>query len=586
MCKAKQTRQMILSGCPRLPFHPNYRVQLSPMSVQIARLIGGAGTGKTTELLNLMDRALETYHDPFEIGFVSFTRAARREASTRAGDRYGQKPADLEQAGWFKTLHAICYKCLGVGKELLSSNKESREWIQEAVGEPVGVQVTSLEGEWFQPSADRTAAMIALTAWECARSRLLPLKTVHEEIDRCVGSGEIPSLEYCKRIVEEYELSKRLDGRLDFTDLLARFAGWEFDSDDGAERCTPQGVVPDIPVWLLDEQQDASPLLHSVCERLVASAKWVYVAGDFFQSIYGFAGADPTLFKSGWGDCKERTMPQSWRCPPVIHDLGERILSRCTDYWDRKIKPADHQGSIEEQHWRYLSTLVKPSEEWLVLARTNFLANRLAQQLDAASIPWLPTKGRGRWSAPVRLRAVQALRNIQAGAPIDGAEWLAILDQVKMKAAGETLFIRGTKRDWTDLTDAQAQERAAWVQPEHLSELGAAPAFLKQIQSGAWMSWFDHIRMVCEAIDKWGDEIVAEPKIRLGTVHSAKGAQSDNVALLTTIPKQIENAKQTEQGANEERRVSYVGVTRTRRRLVILNEPSSRRQVHKMELEI
>ena len=55
------------------------------MAVVIARLIGGAGTGKTTELLSVMDGALERLGgDPLRLGFASMTRAAREEATHHA----------------------------------------------------------------------------------------------------------------------------------------------------------------------------------------------------------------------------------------------------------------------------------------------------------------------------------------------------------------------------------------------------------------------------------------------------------------------------------------------------------------------
>ena len=42
----------------------------------IARLIGGAGTGKTTELMRILDGVLQQGIDPLQVGFVSFTKAA------------------------------------------------------------------------------------------------------------------------------------------------------------------------------------------------------------------------------------------------------------------------------------------------------------------------------------------------------------------------------------------------------------------------------------------------------------------------------------------------------------------------------
>ena len=51
-------------------------------------VIGGAGAGKTTHLLNIVERALSNGTDPARIAFVAFTNAAADEAKNRA-DRAG-----------------------------------------------------------------------------------------------------------------------------------------------------------------------------------------------------------------------------------------------------------------------------------------------------------------------------------------------------------------------------------------------------------------------------------------------------------------------------------------------------------------
>jgi len=55
------------------------------MVAKVARLVGGAGTGKTTEVIRVMEEAKSGLGgSPFAIGFTSFTRAARAEAVERA----------------------------------------------------------------------------------------------------------------------------------------------------------------------------------------------------------------------------------------------------------------------------------------------------------------------------------------------------------------------------------------------------------------------------------------------------------------------------------------------------------------------
>ena len=97
--------------------------------VQVARTIGGAGTGKTARALDIMDKVIAKGIDPLQIGFVSFTRAARTEAADRAADQLNIPSKTLQNSGWFRTLHSVCFNCMGIDKrQMITSNKESQEW--------------------------------------------------------------------------------------------------------------------------------------------------------------------------------------------------------------------------------------------------------------------------------------------------------------------------------------------------------------------------------------------------------------------------------------------------------------------------
>ena len=47
-------------------------------------ILGPPGTGKTTTLLNLVEKYIEDGVDPSEIGFLAFTKKAANEAKERA----------------------------------------------------------------------------------------------------------------------------------------------------------------------------------------------------------------------------------------------------------------------------------------------------------------------------------------------------------------------------------------------------------------------------------------------------------------------------------------------------------------------
>ena len=70
-------------------------------------MLAGAGTGKTRHLLEMMEAVIEHDVHPMEIGFASFTRTARSEAAERAGAKFGINAFDLEQDGWFRTVHSV-----------------------------------------------------------------------------------------------------------------------------------------------------------------------------------------------------------------------------------------------------------------------------------------------------------------------------------------------------------------------------------------------------------------------------------------------------------------------------------------------
>lgn len=569
LASARVSNNRVVRAC-RIPdrcFELDRRKVVNKMA-EIAMLIGGAGTGKTTRLLDIMAKVISRGIDPHELGFVSFTRAARSEAASRAADLFKVSQSDLESKGWFRTLHSVCYRCLGSQRgDLLTGKVADKAWLEDALQEPVSGATGAEDGDSLAEIVceGNTDADLALKLWGAARSRLVPFRDVWEaawQIDQ-----RSPALEFCENVIGRYELGKRACGRADFTDLLCKFAGWHC-TLAGANKVEPAGDCPELPVWFFDEQQDTSALLDSVCHRLMEKSQWVYVVGDPFQAIYGWAGADPSHFLA-WPAQKKDIMRKSFRCPPCVLSLGEEILRGCSDYWDREIEPSDHDGTVDRLSIEQAVGEVDPRESWLLIARTNReAAMTLAARMNRLGIPWKPTRGNGGWAAPVKNAALRALTDLEAGNPIDGDQWRKVLKVLPVKDFLE----RGIKSKFED-KEYDAAELHPWVMVDDLAELGATPKLVGLIKSGQWAEEIDDGERWREAVKQWGVDAVEALKVNVGTIHSTKGAEADNVLLLTSTTRQVVKGQETQSGFNEERRVEYVAVTRARKRLLIADDP-------------
>ena len=547
--------------------------------MQIARLIGAAGSGKTTELLRIMEGALPKLgNDPLRLGFASFTRAARAEAVGRAAAAWGVSPGTLSGEGWFRTVHSTAKRCIGVqAGQLIGDKPADIEWITNAIGVKVS---TSIDEETGRQKFVGGLEGAALNAWDHARNTLLPLDEVVRRARRL--DDNVPDYAAVVRIAERYEAAKRIEDRLDFSDLLLRFTGLRVHPTDGVHRVTPEGDLPPVSAWLFDEQQDASPLLDAACKRLVSaeSVKWCYVVGDPFQAIFGFAGSSAECFL-GWPAEKEKTMPKSYRCPKPILDLGERCLRRMyRGYFDRGVAPADHEGRVFDTDTEVPLVAARPDEDWLFIARTNFEASRLYASLHAAGKP-------ARWvkqaeGVSVRGQGLAALYALEKGKPVSGAEWGRAVELLpSVNKAKEPMMARGVKTGWAK------RHADDWdvIFPNELEKVGATSPLVEKIRSGEWCSLVDRGQEWRRHAERWGADLASNSRIRVGTIHSVKGMEADNVALLTTTSRRVEQSREDCQTQHDEEcRVAYVGVTRARRNLYVINEGRRGKPVPRMEV--
>ena len=553
---------------------------------KIRRSIGGAGTGKTRLILDSLSIAkAEMGLGVHQIGFATFTRAGRQEIADRAAEAWGVDPEALTKTGWFRTAHSIAFRQCSVAEGQLIEGRDGDDWTGKAVGGKVMTKTDSRGERNYLASEDGDPTIsLSLKAWELARSKMTSVDAVIRRWEQC--GEQAPGVPQARRVIEKYELAKTRENRLDYTDMIARFAGVRFHID-GPMDVEPEGSPPEgLRVLAIDEAQDSSTLVDRVCRRLASSpsVERIWLCGDPYQSIHSFAGGDYKHFLA-W-DAEESIMPQSYRCPNAVLSLGEKCLRQMRrGYRDRKIMPAGHGGSVgrvggvEEAISR-----LRADSSALILGRCTYALEEYESTLLAKGLPYAWADKGGPSSA---LSGYAALWDLQHGKTITGDAWGNAIQMIAVNHAEfGPLLSRGAKAAWKDGRRSDID----LVRPvdDDFRLIGATPALQSLIQSGRWSlaiesKSLDKAERWLATATKYGQEAATNPKIRLSTIHGAKGLEADTVICSSITSPSVERGRlNMDDLHDEECRVAYVAVTRARRDFLLVDDGNR----YRMELPL
>ena len=174
------------------------------------RIFGPPGTGKTTTLLDLVDKALENGAAPTEIAFLAFTRKAATEARERASQRFGLDPRrDLP---YFRTLHSLAFRLTGLTTEQLMSGEHYKELEKRTGFELTG---SSRADEEATAAIKKEAEILRLIT--LSRLKRTPLRVEYHGTRIKHTWTEV---DYLARALEKY---KKTNGLFDYTDMLELF---------------------------------------------------------------------------------------------------------------------------------------------------------------------------------------------------------------------------------------------------------------------------------------------------------------------------------------------------------------------------
>jgi len=280
----------------------------------------GAGSGKTRVLTHRIAwRIAHGDIDPARVLAITFTREAAAEMRRRLrslGVMRHDRPGDTNQPT-IGTFHAIALALL----------RRRGSDTSAVVPTVVGNRSSLLNQALGEQSLGRNAQVV-LGEIDWAHARMVSPDRYVREVQR-VGRSVSVDAQRIALAYGAYEQLKAKRGLADLDDLIALATRALHDRPDFAAATRFR-----FRHLFVDEAQDMNPLQYSFLEALRGNSEDVFIVGDPLQSIYGWNGADPALFRS-LPDALPRptvlTLPSNYRCTPQVLEVATHVVSDASE---------------------------------------------------------------------------------------------------------------------------------------------------------------------------------------------------------------------------------------------------------------
>ena len=475
--------------------------------------------------MDLVEEFLRAGTDIKKIGYFSFTRKAAYEAMYRAEKKF---QIDKDDIPYFRTLHSLAFRSLGIKKERVMKATDYREFGLKC-GIPIKAAWHSEDDGVF--NSDNEYLRII------NKARVKEIDVL-EEYD---NYGHTLDIERDLLFLLDQELKKykKEKGLIDYDDMLEQFI--------------EQDITPDFDILFIDEAQDLSPLQWKMVKKLWTKASKSYIAGDDDQAIFKWAGADVDTFIALKDEVDYvDTLDQSYRIPGgPIHDLSQKIIRNVSNRYEKDYLPRQEMGDLT----RYSDvTQVDMSQgEWLVLSTANYFLDDIKDLCELQG--WYYSH---KHKNSIKLDLLLAIQTWEKWRKFEHALPVASIKNI-YSYLGENV----TKGYRTGKTMNENEE--GYFIEECIAEHGlqTKDVWYKAF-AGLDAETENYIRNMLANDEK----ITQTPRITLSTIHGAKGGEADNVLLLPDITKSALDHNDID--PDELHRLFYVAVTRAKKSLHIL----------------
>jgi DNA helicase-2/ATP-dependent DNA helicase PcrA len=532
------------------------------------RVVGPPGTGKTTYLQRQFANAVQSgAYGAADLFACSLTRAAATELASRVD---GVPDRNVG------TLHSHAYRALKY-PGIVETTAGLKEWNEHcgANAYRIGTQhAANPENAPAEPPGADTDGVRLLQAMGVLRQRMVPRELWPIGV---------------RAFAKKWDEFKTESNRVDFTDLIEV----ALDSID---------ALPGCRVLFVDEAQDMSKLEFALARKWGERADELVIVGDPDQNLYEWRGSDPAAFYATEATT-ERVLEQSYRVPQEVHKMAQQWIRQIPDRKDAAYLPRDEGGTLTRSSWIWKDPeplinavgegmRAKEDETWMVLAACGYMLQPLCAALRDDGLlfhnpyrsgfhPWNPLRSSARLLAFLRPSKEVWGSEARMWTWQDVHQWGSVL-----KSSG--VFTRGFK---SVIESRLGQDRFGDSDADKTIPMaklldGLANDEVRERVLGMDIEWWaDHLLHSNRQASHYAmgvarrhgaNQLVQKPRLVVGTIHSVKGGEADNVILFPDLSSAgyYGSWKTSKSSKWSVVRQFYVGMTRARRTLTLC-APSS-----------
>ena len=573
---------------------------MSPDS-HVTRLFGGPGSGKTTALLDRVEGILD---DPGvtvdDVLVVSYTRAAATEIRERLAERLDVSPRSLK--GDVCTMHAKAYELLDLSRGDVVGESDKKAFCEsyglEFEDEYEGSRRRSARSTTIGNKIIATSQWVQRTTREVADWHDVPFQWNDEEVRLP------PEIDDNAQQGNKYTPTwPSDDDRIDVPEAIRAWRAHKGEQGltgfaDMLERVHQRSLVPSVEYLVIDEFQDITTLQHRVYEAWKPHVERALIAGDDDQVVYAWQGADPQLLLDEAGE--DVILDNSYRLPSRVLNVVNREVRHIGKRQEKNLRPRTEGGSVETVKSPSMldlvrdvrSTVENTDETVMVLFRARYQLFRFMNEFIDDGIPFRALTDQRMWTDRLT-DYIGAVERIDEGEPITGLEARRLADMLDDTAFGtnhrdalyEALDEREEEAGVEDVAEFTIKPGLIEDHAPFMPSPASADDMLRktsQFQKQSVGAYFD---------GEYQD--VDRDRVRVGTIHSAKGREADHVFVATDLTEKVveqmaasvddpdavpgdepftKNTDPVPILTDNERRVFYVGMSRARERLVLLED--------------